>query len=253
MKKQIMKIKSKLIKIIKGANLNYLALECVNRLSYGRNAPRPYELIWIKPSSCNSAVHNCAGELADLGSTIKGGIWDKDLIPVNECPNVMFSNLRWQENIPWDQTGSTKYTLDYINKNGSFDGYKTKHHIDKRHANLDDIFAQVQFEKKLRLQHQIDEIYFRERNGILIHIDRNCRPVFGRAGEHRFAIARILNLPIIPAQLGVIHPEALLHWRRVFLAFNPPSMFDYFGYNFRKLRSGIQTGLNDGNDLEKKN
>jgi hypothetical protein len=46
---------------------------------------------------------------------------------------------------------------------------------------------------------------FRELGGVLIHIDRFGRLISGGGGRHRLAIAQILNLSIIPAQVGVVH------------------------------------------------
>ena len=216
-------------------DLRFFILECVNILRLGSNAPRNCELIWVNPNICNYAVNNCAEKLSDMGATIKDGDWDKDLISVNECPNVSFTNLRFLNGIPWDQTGSMEYTMDYLKKYGTFSNISTKEDVISRHKNLDKIFSQVRQERKLKPRYQIDKQCFRETDGIKIHIDRDCKPVFGRAGEHRFSMARILNLQIIPAQVGVIHPKALHNWRKIFQAQNPPSIFDYIDHILKKI------------------
>ena len=215
--------------------LRFFILECVNILRFGSNAPRNCELIWVNPNICNNAVNNSAAKLANMGATVKHGDWDRDLISVNKCPNVRFSNIRWLNGIPWDQTGSTEYTMNYLKKYDTFDDISTIDDINSRHKNLDKIFSQVRQEGKLRPQYQIDKKCFRERNGILIHIDRDCKPIFGRAGEHRFCMSRILRLPIIPAQVGIIHPEALFKWRKIFQAQNPPSISDYINHILKKI------------------
>jgi hypothetical protein len=38
-----------------------------------------------------------------------------------------------------------------------------------------------------------------------INLDGGLTPIYGGGGMHRFAMAKILNLEIIPAQLGVVH------------------------------------------------
>ena len=42
-----------------------------------------------------------------------------------------------------------------------------------------------------------------------MHIDRQGKPIFGLGGNHRLAIALTVGLRSFPAQLGVIHPNAL--------------------------------------------
>jgi uncharacterized ParB-like nuclease family protein len=54
----------------------------------------------------------------------------------------------------------------------------------------------------------------RERGGILVHVDREGRPVYnGWSGCHRLAIARHLALPTVPVSVGVVHADAVRSWR----------------------------------------
>lgn len=57
----------------------------------------------------------------------------------------------------------------------------------------------------------------RESGGVYVHINRNGEAIFGGGGIHRFAIARILSLDTIPAQLGVVHEEALKLWKNQYV------------------------------------
>jgi hypothetical protein len=52
---------------------------------------------------------------------------------------------------------------------------------------------------------------------VLVHIGDRGQPIFGHRGGHRFVMALLLNLAVIPAQLGVVHPgglPSLSHYRR---------------------------------------
>jgi hypothetical protein len=53
------------------------------------------------------------------------------------------------------------------------------------------------------------EHFRRAHGGILIHPGREGTLLRASGGMHRFAIARSLDLPEIPAQPGVVHPQAL--------------------------------------------
>lgn len=46
-------------------------------------------------------------------------------------------------------------------------------------------------------------------DGIIIHFDSNATPIFGGGGFHRLSIAKILDIPQIPVEIGLVHYEAL--------------------------------------------
>ena len=51
---------------------------------------------------------------------------------------------------------------------------------------------------------------YREMDGIFVHVGRSGDIIFGGGGAHRLAIAQGLKLERVPAQLGVVHREALM-------------------------------------------
>ncbi len=82
-----------------------------------------------------------------------------------------------------------------------------------RYQALDELFELVASERRLRRQVELNSRSFRELNGVYVHIGRNAEVLFAGGGFHRLAIARVLGLETIPAQLGVVHEEALETWR----------------------------------------
>jgi len=98
---------------------------------------------------------------------------------------------------------------------GRFDGCETLEDVVRRYERLDEVFDQVRREGRLRTAAELGGS-FRERGGVYVHIGRHSQPVFSLRGNHRLAIARILSLSLMPAQLGVVHPEALPNWRRTY-------------------------------------
>ena len=121
--------------------------------------------------------------------------------------------MHWQENIPWAETGIYEYMLLEINRKGSVDGCCSLEDIILRYEKLDKIFEGVKAAKALKTQKELNPLAFNECGGILFHIDRNNKPIYGAGGVHRFSMAKILGLKEIPAQLGLIHPDALKDWR----------------------------------------
>lgn len=49
----------------------------------------------------------------------------------------------------------------------------------------------------------------RAHGATLVHVGHDGACLRSGGGGHRFAIANILDLPETPAQLGVIHPDAI--------------------------------------------
>jgi hypothetical protein len=126
---------------------------------------------------------------------------------------------RWGEGRSWEEAGAYARSLRAIAKKGSLDGCRTLDDVVQRYLKLDEVFARVSNEGRLRTRAELEgPAAFRELGGIFINIDRDGRPVAGGGGWHRLAIARILHLPVIPAQVGLVHPAALPSWRQRFSA-----------------------------------
>lgn len=80
----------------------------------------------------------------------------------------------------------------------------------ERYARLDEIFAEVRREGRLRHTHELaaadSGIGW---NGIEVHIGADGEPILGDAGLHRFAMAKVLGLERVPALLGFVHEDAV--------------------------------------------
>ncbi len=85
--------------------------------------------------------------------------------------------------------------------------------ITRRYRKLDEIFEEVKRSNKLSTRAELSHVHFREVGGVLFHIDRNLKPVLGLWGCHRYAMAVAAELPLMPAQVGVVHAEVEDAWR----------------------------------------
>lgn len=105
--------------------------------------------------------------------------------------------------------------LDLIRERGSADGCRTLAEVISRYERLDVMFRQVCSEGRLRSRSELQRRGFRASGEIYMHVGRGPQLLFGNGGNHRFAAARIAGLSCIPAQLGVVHPEAIHDWEQV--------------------------------------
>lgn len=181
-----------------------------NLLRYRGNAPRWAQRIWVDPSTIKDVVFGLRNDRS--GELVSG--WEGDVGPVAELPKVRASVAHWCEDVPWSETGVFKYLRGEIERNGSYDGCQTIDQLHGRYAAIDEMFERVKSERRIRTRRELNgRRAFRELGGIRVHIGPRCEPVFGGAGQHRLAMAQVLRLPEIPAQLGVVHPDALHRWK----------------------------------------
>lgn len=84
-----------------------------------------------------------------------------------------------------------------------------------RYQRVDTLFQQVKEERVLRSRKEVKKNAFREQGGIIIHIGPGGKLFFGQGGHHRFAIAKILNIEYIPAQIGCVHVSAISELKKL--------------------------------------
>jgi len=183
-----------------------------NKIKYGTNGPEFGELIYINP---NLHVTSLPFKHRSSSGKVMSGDWD--LQPqINLESTVIYKacHLRWEKDIPWEKTGIYDFMLDKIEKFGGFvDGCSNLEDVIIRYQKLDKLFKQISQTRRLKTQKELNPSAFNEHGGLLFHIDRNNIPIYGGGGMHRFAMAKILNLNSIPAQLGVVHLSAIKDWK----------------------------------------
>lgn len=184
---------------------------------HGLFAPRWSERIWIDPMECTRAVavfpRNATGHVV-------GGDWDLRTSGIDSIPKIRMARLHWQDGVPWADTGAYDYMMARIGERGRLDGCRTLDDVVRRYEALDRIFAVVSREGRMLSRAELPGRSLREKGGIFVHIGRDNQPIFGIGGCHRLAMAQILGLSRIPAQLGVLHPLSLSTWRSLRI---PPS------------------------------
>jgi hypothetical protein len=207
-----------------------------NRIRYGPSAPIFAERIWVNPQHC--AMTLIGFDQKHSGKVIESFWPIKQAIPVHEIPKIKFCVGHWVKGLSWEDTGAYKHWIKGIPWTDTT-VYKHMQNIDnkpygtelidsetagyndipmhlmginsiiKRYENLDLAFEQVKREGRLKTRKEIRADNYLENGGILIHLGPNGTPFFGGGGIHRFAMSLILELPIIPAQIGCVHISAI--------------------------------------------
>ena len=185
-----------------------------NKQKYGGGAPLFCERIWVNPLDCKMAM---IFEPPVFNYMLSGQViedqWPpkqvRQVIPVLELQKVQHCIDRWCNHLEWHLTGAYDFLKESIDKFGQYDRCSTFKEVEERYRKLDLIFAQVKKEGRLRPSQEIDPAIFRERRGIFVHIGPGNELYVGGGGIHRFAIAYILSLPVMPAKIGYVHRSAI--------------------------------------------
>lgn len=186
--------------------------DVANRLTPGTDFPRAQERIWIDPTRLTRIYIRNPEQTPDYkrrhSGMVLAGEWDQHTETLDSSWKIAACLAHFREGMPWADTGIYDRMQAMIAERGQFDSC----------ANMDDVIAR--YEKIDALFSTIRENGFRDETihrfgtprlpeGVYVHIDRHGDPIFGAIGNHRVGIARALGLMRIPAQLGVVHPDAL--------------------------------------------
>lgn len=186
----------------------------LNRLRFGPGAPLSDEVLHVPLADIHATykVDRKAGAphfRRTQSGLVRGGDWDLSVLPTIDTDKYHVCRAHFVEGVPWEDTGIFDRHLKLIARYGVSDGCRTLEDLERRYAGVDALFEETRRSGRLRPRSELPGYFRREHGGIFVHIDRDGRAIRRGGGEHRFAIARILDLPEVPVQPGVIHLDAV--------------------------------------------
>ena len=183
-----------------------------NRALYGPDAPQSDECIYVRPRDVLHGYRNAGGNpplrRQESGRVVDGD-WDLRRHDLSSHLKLDSSRMHYVEGVPWEQTPLFDGMMRAVAKGKRPDGCTSREDVVARYEALDRVFEEVQRRGRLLTRAELPEYFRREHGGILIHIGRDGTLLRASGGMHRFAIAKILDLPEMPAQLGAVHREAV--------------------------------------------
>jgi len=181
--------------------------DILNRIRFGRRAPQYAERIWVNPKAVRHALHGpghyiaCSGRIASIEKHLK-------TVDLRSTPRVSSCFAHWVDGVPWEETHDYAVTLKAVLDGKKWARSSTEQELLERYRALDRVFQETQDLGRLKTRQELDPRTFREEGGVLICLGKNGEPLLYN-GFHRFSIALILELPVIPAQLGYVDRTAL--------------------------------------------
>jgi|GEM_PF-4627209 len=187
-----------------------------NRLKFGPEAPLFCERIWVNPVDCQLALifkQNITNR--EVSGRVISDLWPpeavKEIKPVRELDKMKFCLQRWHHNLSWQDTGAYELVKKAIERHGKYDRCSSLEEVEERYRQLDLVFETVKKEGRLKTGEEINPVKIREQSGIFVHLGPERELYLGGGGLHRFAIAYILNLPVMPAKVGLVHEKAIAY------------------------------------------
>jgi hypothetical protein len=181
----------------------------------------PTRLLLVPPSRIRHAMVSQYDKWTDLGK-VRDGDWDLARKPVDDLPVVRAFRDHFLHGVPWSRTEFYRGVVDSIRAGHPRWGCRTPEEYDRRCEALDALHAAITrggYRTQAELAGSgatdggpppppavLDEVS--------VCIDRDGRFVF-QDGRHRFALARVLDLPLIPVLVTVRHARWVDLRRRV--------------------------------------
>jgi len=195
-------------------------INVLNKIRFGKSAPVFKERIWVKPSK-DIRFKRIMPENDHSGIILRGD-WDLETVDIFDKPKIRSCYEHWVNGVPWNETEAYLDIKDgFENRDIYIDGIKCMEELEKRYERLDQIFEEIKKEKRIKTSTELGKTTHpnREIGGVKFHIGRDGQPIFSGSGRHRYAISLILELPIIPATIGVVHPDGVKYLAKLR---NPP-------------------------------
>lgn len=181
-----------------------------NKINYGAAAPLYMELIWVDPSEITTALGKTeVFEATGIHRNRASGVvvdWnniDRPYALTDEF-RIRYCHDHWVNGKSWEDLGVYNH-MQRSRKYASWPLSKIKQRFDL----LDQAYEETKQLGRLKTRREVNPDNFREKDGILIHIDNMGKPVFGGNGFHRLSISKALQLTRIPACIGLVDKNAL--------------------------------------------
>lgn len=185
--------------------------DLLNKLRYGPDAPLSDERIFIDPRKVTLQYKRHKGHRwrRRHSGQIRPGDWDLSTTPLQDNRKFRAVWEHFRNGVSWEDTGIIDSMMSSITTVGEFDGCRTRQDVIDRYARMDALYEVIKSTGQLQSMEDRPEFFRREYDGIYVHIGRNGDVILAGNGNHRLAIAKTLELTVVPAQLGVIHSQAV--------------------------------------------
>ncbi|MFM8520920.1 MAG: hypothetical protein ACKOBK_02225 [Acidimicrobiaceae bacterium] len=188
-------------------------------IKFGFNAPKLCERVYVDIRKVHLWLPPNGDWWRESGRVL-GGDWEDGIESLETNRTLTYSNMHWQKGQDWlsiretllreESAGVAEFAV--LESLGSLSESK-RSDAKARLESYEKLYLELAATKKFKSRAELPVPHFREHGGILIHFDSKGRLIFGARGNHRFAIAKLLDLSRVPVMVGLVHPEVRSTWR----------------------------------------
>ena len=188
-------------------------------VKYGIKTPKLCERVYVDIRKVNLWLPPNGDWWRESGRVLDGD-WEDGIESLETNRTLTYSKMHWQEGQNWvniretllkeGSAGVAEFAvLEWLGSSS-----ETKRSVAKaRLESYEKLYLELAANKKFKSRAELPVPHFREHGGILIHFDSKGRLIFGARGNHRFAIAKLLDLNRVPVMVGLVHPDIESNWR----------------------------------------
>jgi hypothetical protein len=186
---------------------------------YGFGVPKFCETVFVDTRNINFWLPPTGDWWSESGRLLSGD-WEQGIEPLSSNRTLTYARMHFQEGHDWLEIrekllseGSAGIPEFAVLENLVSKSESKRSESQRRLMSYEKLYSELSESRSLKARSELEVPHFREHGGILIHFDSMGRLIFGARGNHRFAISKLLELSIIPAMVGLVHPKVKDSWR----------------------------------------
>lgn len=178
-----------------------------------------FRTLWIDPASIIYLPTRRFDKWLNMGE-IRDGNWDQPDGLFDDRPLIQTLQARFEDGISWDELRYVQQALKTVRNGGStWNGCRSLEDVRRRCKQLDGLYETIHdqgFKSQAELHGTnnksilLSGTFDRSKTDIVLHIGRNGELLFVD-GNHRLAIAKILDIDSVPVRICVRHEE----WQQI--------------------------------------
>jgi hypothetical protein len=182
-----------------------IALYFRNRGQFPATA-NPYRLLWIQPGEVVNKIGS-GSPRAGVPGEIWDGDWDRDIVPFDTSPKYLSVVERYRRGLPWGETLLFREIYPRrLAERGRIGGARTLQDLEALYRlRMDPLFDDM------RTNGFRPPSFLRWVDAVHVRIGRKGEVLWGFGGNHRLAMAKVLDLEAIPVRVEIRHRE----WQEV--------------------------------------
>ena len=163
------------------------------------------KIIWVRPEDI---VFKIKGDRSLHANDIPPGDWDLRRRYVSKTSKFISILQHFRDGWLWEDTALFADYCDRLNRGQLVRGTNNPHGLKRQYETRVDTAFEDMRANGFRIAR---DIFGRPTNLPHVHIGRNGEVIYGRRGNHRLAMAKLLSLSVIPCHVRARHAD----WQKV--------------------------------------